>query len=375
VRRFQRVALSVLVLAAPLGLPAAGAASTGSFTVTSSPNRGTNNNELLGVAAVSAGSVWATGYSQAGTCTCNQRTLSEHWNGSSWSIVATPNARTSAGDYDVLEGIAAVGPGNVWAVGYAGNVSSASDTALIEHWNGTAWSIVPSPDPATSQDLYAVSGVSASDVWAVGQSYNSSPYGYGALIEHWNGSSWSAVPNPATTALYGVTAVAANDVWAVGYGQILHWNGSTWRVVPIASGSDDLQSVAAVSARDAWAVGYRQVPSGEGYFSYPAVEHWDGSTWSVAPVAGGPGQGYLFGVAAASAGSVWAVGDVNGLSFAERWNGTSWQQVPTANVGTSNNTFQGVAAAFGNVWAVGEWYQAASPYQARTLAEACAACA
>lgn len=90
--------------------------------------------------------------------------------------------------------------------------------------------------------------------------------------------------------------------------------------------------------------------------------------------ASGYGQGYLFGVTAPSATGVWAVGSVGGLSFAEKWNGTQWTQVSTPNVGTSNNTFQAAAANSGNVWAVGEWYQAAYPYQAQTLVEACAAC-
>jgi hypothetical protein len=372
--RFQRFALSILVFGAALVLAAAAAASTGTFNVTSSPNQGSSNNELLGVAAVSASNAWAIGYYQSGTCVCNQRTLSEHWNGSTWSVVSTPNAGTSFGDYDVLRGTAALSESNVWAVGYAGNASSPNDKALIEHWNGAAWSIVPSPNPDYTQDLYAVSAASSRDVWAVGESFNYNPYGYGALIEHWNGTTWSAVANPATTALYGVTAIASNDVWAVGYGQILHWNGTKWSIVPNGASAYDLQAIAAVSASNVWAVGYEQVGSGEGYYYYPAIEHWNGSTWSAVPGATGYGQGYLFGVTAPSATSVWAVGDKNGLSFAERWNGTGWQQVATPNVGTSNNTFQAAAADSGNIWAVGEWYRATSPYQAQTLAEECVSC-
>jgi hypothetical protein len=375
-RRFQRIALSVLVFGACLGVPAVGAANTGGFTVTPSPNQGTSNNELLGVAAVAASNAWAVGYYQSGTCVCNERTLSEHWNGSSWTLVATPNARASFGDYDVLKGTSAVTASNVWAVGYAGNVSSSNDTALIEHWNGTAWSIVSSPDPSSTQDLYAVSALSASDVWAVGGSFNQNPYRYGALIDHWNGTSWTAIPNPATTALYGVTAIAANDVWAVGYGQILHWDGTKWNIVPNGAGSSyDLQAVAGASASNIWAVGYEQVGSGEGYYPYPVVEHWNGSSWSAIPHAAGYGEGYLFGVTAPSASSVWAVGNMNGRSFAEKWNGTAWQRVPTPNVGTSNNTLQAAAANSSNLWAVGEWYRSASPYQAQMLAEECAGCA
>jgi hypothetical protein len=138
--------------------------------------------------------------------------------------------------------------------------------------------------------------------------------------------------------------------------------------------NNELLGVAATSAGNVWSVGYEQVGAGEGYYYYPAIAHWNGSSWGGVPGAQGYGQGYLFGVAAPSATSVWAVGDKNGLSFAEKWNGTTWQQVSTPNVGTSNNTFQATAANSGNVWAVGEWYRSTPPYQAQTLAEECVAC-
>jgi len=47
---------------------------------------------------------------------------------------------------------------------------------------------VSSPNPYTTQDLYGVAAVSASDIWAVGQGFSYSPYGYHTLTEHWNGS-------------------------------------------------------------------------------------------------------------------------------------------------------------------------------------------
>lgn len=375
-RQLRWKAVSALVLAVPLLLCSsiAASASTGAFSVTGSPNQGTSNNELLSAAADSAADAWSVGYYQSAFCVCSQRTLGEHWNGTRWSVVSTPNPATNSGDYDVLKGVTAVSSTNAWAAGYAGNVSDVADRSLIEHWNGTAWSVVPSPDPSTTQDLYGVASASSSDVWAVGESFNQSPYKYGALIEHWNGTSWSAVPNPATTALYGVAALASNNAWAVGGSQILHWNGAAWSLVPSPQGSYDLQSVTAASSSNVWAVGYSEISSGEGYYYRPLIEHWNGSTWSIVGGASGYGQGYLFGVTAASATSVWAVGDIDGLSFAEKWNGAQWMRVPTPNVGTSNNTFQAVAANSGNVWAVGEWYQAASPYNAQTLVEECGGC-
>ena len=43
---------------------------------------------------------------------------------------------------------------------------------LTEHWNGTAWSVVASPNAGTINSLQSVAAVSANDVWAVGYRYN-----------------------------------------------------------------------------------------------------------------------------------------------------------------------------------------------------------
>jgi hypothetical protein len=58
---------------------------------------------------------------------------------------------------------------NVWAVGSATS-GGLDQTTLILHWDGTAWSIIPSASPGTFglNTLYAVAATSANDVWAVG---------------------------------------------------------------------------------------------------------------------------------------------------------------------------------------------------------------
>ena len=133
--------------------------------------------------------MWAVGYYYNGGI---YQTLVEHWNGTSWSVVSSPNPGT---DDNYLSGVAAVSANDVWAVGYYDNGSGASQT-LVEHWNGTAWSVVPSPNAGTSYNyLNGVAAVSASDVWAVGY------YGIGGstnqtLVEHWDGTAWSVVSSP-----------------------------------------------------------------------------------------------------------------------------------------------------------------------------------
>ena len=82
------------------------------------------------------------------------------------------------------------------------------------------WSVVPSPSAGQGgNDLFGVATVSASDIWAVGQ-YTVCCYSARMLIEHWNGSNWQIVKSPNvgrnSSELRGVAVVSANNIWAVG---------------------------------------------------------------------------------------------------------------------------------------------------------------
>lgn len=208
-----------------------------------------------------------------------------------WSVVASPNM----GAFDnELYGAAAVAANDVWAVGYWVNQSNRQQT-LIEHWNGTAWSIVPSPNMGAGHNvLHKVAALAADDIWAVGFWTIGTTLPQ-TLIEHWDGSSWTIVPSPNQGAgannLYGVAVLAPNDVWAVGdvivnsiYDTlILHWDGTVWSIVPSPSpgaGNDHLRSVAALASNDIWTTGESctSIPCNS---SLPLAEHWDGSSWSV----------------------------------------------------------------------------------------------
>src|SRR5215212_9164186 len=88
---------------------------------------------------------------------------------------------------------------------------------------GGSWTVVTSPSPDFLDNaLNGVSARTSNDVWAVGSAYEANGR-EGTLTEHWDGSAWTVIPSPnqgtitSTNRLYSVTAVAANDVWAVGY--------------------------------------------------------------------------------------------------------------------------------------------------------------
>src|SRR5689334_8391998 len=164
---------------------------------------------LRGVDASSATSALAVGEA-------NGAAAALRWNGSSWGKVPAA-APSGSALYDVK----AFSPTDAWAVGRI--APAFNGLTLIEHWQGSSWTQVASPSPGTRDNtLSAVAGSAPNDVWAVGYSHDL-PYGNRALhslIEHYDGSAWTRVPSPdldVQTVLNGVVALSSNDAWAVGY--------------------------------------------------------------------------------------------------------------------------------------------------------------
>jgi hypothetical protein len=242
---------------------------------------------------------------------------------------------------------------------------------LIQHWDGTSWSKVTAPGLATAGALYAVSVVSASDMWAVGTNDAGQ-----ALILHWNGTAWSQISSPVAGTLYGVSARSAANVWAVGDESngtgttdtlILHWDGSSWSQVasPSPGGLDNvssLKAVSVVSKDNAWGVGYYtspQVPSGQ-----MLILHWDGTGWSQVTTPDlGSTESELSGVSAASGGA-WAVGQYCAAgpigcgstqqnTLVLHWDGSTWTQVSSPSPSKGNYLYWVTSPAAAGSWAVG----------------------
>lgn len=260
------------------------------WSIVPSPDAG-NYNILNGVSASSANDVWAVGTTGEG-----DEALIEHWDGTAWSTVAAPSLGSNSGS---LQGVVALAVNDVWAVGYYSAQTSYEQGTLTEHWDGTVWRVVPSPNsPYYYNILRGVSGSGADDVWAVGDQVNDDT-SLDTLVEHWNGTAWSIVdsPNPRvgsnTSHLQAVSALAPDNAWAVGYsvttsGQnrtlVEHWNGIAWAVVVSAnngSGSSTLMGVSAhystsppsSPSTDVWTVGnYNVSPPG----ALTLVEHYQG---------------------------------------------------------------------------------------------------
>jgi len=106
---------------------------------------------------------------------------------SNWMAMTSANAGLATGS---IQSVDAVSSNDVWAVGYYSLPGKVLRT-LTWHWDGTAWSVVDSPNQGTGYNyLGGVGVVSANDVWAVG-------YNYGPLVEHWDTGPWIVVPSSA----------------------------------------------------------------------------------------------------------------------------------------------------------------------------------
>jgi len=91
---------------------------------------------LNGVFCTSASACTAVGRSGAGP-------LAERWNGTRWSIQATPNPPQGNG---FLSGVACTSATTCIATG-ASNPFTPSAKTLAERWNGTRWTIQATPNP------------------------------------------------------------------------------------------------------------------------------------------------------------------------------------------------------------------------------------
>jgi hypothetical protein len=372
-----RVTIAIgLVLA---GLICAGAvlAATTSWTVQPSPDLGAEN--LNGVAATSSTNAWAVG-------SLGGPSVIERWNGKVWKLQAGAKLTRPGG---FLTAVAATSRTNAWAVGDYQNSDGSESKTLIEHWNGKAWKVQPSPNPSRHYSYLAgVAATSSTNAWAVGNT-NQPVRSCGcnedrSLIEHWNGKAWKVVPSPNIerfTDLNAVTATSSANAWAVGSplvggrALIVHWNGKAWKVVPSPSpprcNLQTLNGVAATSSTNAWAVGacdhYSVAEQSDDVRTL--VEHWNGRAWKVVPgpspvcTVPVPSSG-LNGVAATSSTNAWAVGlcdnwagaYVTSQTVIEHWNGKAWkiQQSPSSVV-AAGGELDGVAAVSSrHAWAVGQ---------------------
>jgi hypothetical protein len=214
--------------------------SAAAWVVTASPNGPASiDSELAGVACASATSCFAVGSQRAdGHFT---RILVEHWDGSAWTVVSVPQPGSSGAE---LTSVSCPSATRCFAAGF---LEGSAPKTLAMRWNGTTWSVTATPNKATDGDneLHAISCTSPTSCFAVGVWQPESLATASTLIERWNGTTWSITTSPNSSAG--------------------HWNL--------------LQGVSCASATSCVAVGY--VADAGQSFADSLVERWNGTVWTV----------------------------------------------------------------------------------------------
>jgi hypothetical protein len=317
------------------------------------------DNQLNGVSCTSARACIAVGGPPLGL-PGRAITIAERWDGRRWGIQPTPNPRGAAGAS--LWGVSCPSPRMCMAVGLelAGKIFR----TLAERWNGSRWSIEPTPSPASaiSADLLGVSCPAANECFAVGD-YNGATGPVLGLIERWNGSRWAMAPaiRPASaseTFLRSVSCSSVSRCTAVGSFELTSspigpyplaelWTGSRWRQ-QVTSGKGELMAVSCPAFFHCTAVG--EQPTQPGQWTMLAMR-WNGRGWRAqpTPVPRGASQAFLQGVSCTAVTSCTAAGwaavnrGFDDVTVAERWNGLRWMIQVTPNAkGTTQSFLSGV---------------------------------
>jgi hypothetical protein len=275
-----------------------------------------------------------------------QHPFAESWNGTKWRIVPTPKmAHTGA----TLNGVSCTSASDCMAVGDVGTPQNDTMFTLAERWNGTAWTVVGTPQTPGGTALNTVSCTSPGACMAAGFSnFNNGTGDSVSLAEQWNGAAWQrrATPSPGSGDVFGgVACTSPAACIAVGGHRTQNrnevtlaeqWNGTGWQVLaspnPRGFGVAGMGGVSCPAAAACMGVGSWTDPTGESSFNL--AEAWNGTSWAILRTPSpGSTNNELSGVSCTSPSSCMAVGDFiglgNGMTLAESWNGTTWSVVMT----------------------------------------------
>jgi alpha-tubulin suppressor-like RCC1 family protein len=265
-----------------------------SWTSVTVPTPPASPTVLMSVVDIAPGDAWAVGWAIMDGVPV---TMSEHWNGTSWTLLTTPDPlRTTPRirAIDELQAVAGTGPADVWAFGTV-HTTTGFVGLLYLHWVSGSWHVVSGP--SVSGPFRSAVAVSPKDIWAVGVTLTNST----TFAVHWNGTKWAlvSIPQLDTQAnnqneITAISASGADNVWASGYEEtfqpsevaipyVLHNNGSGWRLsrVPTLGGDGSrLTGITVLSGDDVWAVGQTEELDGT---LLTLTEHYNGSSWSIAP--------------------------------------------------------------------------------------------
>ena len=267
---------------------------------------------LLSVFAPAQDNLWAVGFFRVGIGAFETVPVIDHFNGKTWTIVSAPRPAAS-----VLTGIDGTSASDMWAIGR--QMVRDRAVTIIDHFDGHLWTRVSSPSPNTDYlDLVAIAAISPSDVWVAGD-YTGSDSVVRTFIEHFNGHAWSIVPSPnlgtGSNYLTAMTVLHGKP-WVVGRAQdgthfrplALRWTGSKWsgHLLPQAGSGDESLNAVVATGGTLWAVGNKSNKSG--VQRTLSMRYANGSWTVVSSPNLGQNDNVLYG-ATPSGKKLWAVGN------------------------------------------------------------------
>lgn len=214
------------------------------------PYAGHNNRPSapIDISASSANDVWAL--------TSSGDVI--HFDGSSWQPIDVPQPFTVQRSIHPA-GIHVIGPDDVWTAG-SGGPGRADYIGYTQHWNGSSWSNVATPYDGQGLTFFRdIDGSGPDDIWISGHS------NYSKTIQlHWDGANWIQSPAPASDApMDEVLAMEPDNAWSLPYSlsdpHFYYWNGIRWQEgstfnIPSATTVNWYHAAKAGNC-DAWAVG------------------------------------------------------------------------------------------------------------------------
>lgn len=309
--------------------------------------RGATGGNLRGVSCVSAGRCVAVGSYRTGGS--SEFALADIWNGEAWAPARLPAA---GGASTSLDGVSCKSAASCVAVG-ASQAAGQAGAPLAEIWNGKRWT--PTRPPAAGSGfavsgLGAVSCASPARCVAAGVTAGGPPV---AVIESWNGKAWSAgkgaaVPGDIGAVQTGVSCPSAGSCAVAGFGMYATatvsfseiWNGKSWRDAPVplpggGTGSSHLWGVSCAAVNQCVAVGDIESYLKGASTRRAAAVTWNGKAWTVTGVPGpGNGKASVFNdvtclstADCVAVGQAGPAGSTNGAGLSGFWNGKSWRLV------------------------------------------------
>jgi hypothetical protein len=270
--------------------------------------------------------------------------FSETWNGSTWRQVEVPAPVGQIGSE--LTSVSCTSFTNCSAVGFYMNQASTSLT-LAAIWNGKRWSLTNSPNPpgVTGSELDGVGCATASSCLAVGYSFNSKGNSR-TLAETWNGSRWSVLPSPngpngsedvlsAVTCSTGIGCTAVGNYFGLSGRSIPlieDWNGSAWNQTTVAKIDGEFDGISCGGRSACMAVGH----ASDGTYTEVHIDGVWKTVQSPNPKFAGK-SAYLAGISCSTSSACSAVGSYTGVSsdttynLGEIFNGVEWKLIHTPN--------------------------------------------